>query len=641
MRLLRTLLPLLICVVAVDPLPAAAGGGHLSMLAAQQGLERWERQRDGDDSASAVALLLGSDGRANIVETNLNWAAALLEAGGRPDLAERVIAASLAHQDTAEDSRTRGLFRWFADEAEPFSVDATLYIAPALAHLARTASPDDLRRTLKERAALALQAMLAGDQPEGSFGTAMWAGAVATLGGAVDDPAGAVASARAVRKLLAQVKEDGLAGVHSPTFDALRIGGLRWAWQFAPDDASRAEAEAALSIYYTDMLQRYEPLTAMVVGSIGTAYTNEYVGDPGVAQWLLACDLPSAIASIARADALAMYFALAEYELPETLVALAEGDRPAAEIRTRTPGEGTIPEASSTCTWVGNGMSLGTMSGIVQSGSIPVMATCDLPERPTSYLYAIGAPATLQSAQTGSLALCSFNFDEVGVLPRLRVGVRGMFGRRDQIDRVIVGTHEWIGEPEAVGQNMVVAVRRGNTYFGVKILEVGTPGETAASIKPAKLRWFAEGNMDSLMLEVFGRQAAYPLQQPSFDVRVGLLVEVAPASELGSLEEFARRLSSRRVTQTITRDRVRTDDVEERTVPGRHEIRSRAEMRYANYLYHEMTLVSEELTLGLKEELLRNQLVSRTLPVELPPDYLLVSPALTLTTGAMQEGVAE
>ena len=64
-------------------------------------------------------------------------------------------------------------------------------------------------------------------------------------------------------------------------------------------------------------------------------------------------------------------------------------------------------------------------------------------------------------------------------------------------------------------------------------------------------------------------------------------------------------------------------------------------MRYANYLYHDMTLVSEELTLGLKEELLRNQLVSRTLPVELPPDYLLVSPALTLTTGAMQEGVAE
>jgi len=353
-----------------------------------------------------------------------------------------------------------------------------------------------------------------------------------------------------------------------------------------------------------------------------------------VARYLLACDLPSAVAATREAGPLAMYFALSEYAPSRGLVGLAEDARPASEVRSRTPDSTRdAPESASTCTWVAPGMSLGTMSGMVEPTSIPVLATCDLPERPTSYFYALGAPATVQSVQSGPLALCSFNFDGAGVGTRMHVAVRGVLGRRDQIDRVIVGRHEWIGEPEAVGQNGVIALQRGSCFLGVKILEVGYAGATRTEVKPGVVEWYAEGNMDSLMLTVYGRHEDYPLPEPLYDVRIGLLVELAPAAQFGSLEEFVEHVGSRRITQSVQERRVRTDLEAERQIPGRHEVRAIGEMRFARYLEHTMTLVDAALPVGLTEELLRSQIVERTLPVALPPDYLWASPALTLAAG--------
>ena len=135
------------------------------------------------------------------------------------------------------------------------------------------------------------------------------------------------------------------------------------------------------------------------------------------------------------------------------------------------------------------------------------------------------------------------------------------------------------------------------------------------------------------MLTIFGRRETYLLPKPLYDLRVGLLIEVAPAAEFGSLEEFAKHVGARRVTQRVEVTRVRTDLEEERQIPGRDEPKALGEMRFARYLKHTMALVDDALPLGLTEELLRNQLVERTLPVTLPPDYLWVSPALTLVVG--------
>ncbi|MFW6156450.1 MAG: hypothetical protein ACOC7J_03945, partial [Armatimonadota bacterium] len=152
-------------------------------------------------------------------------------------------------------------------------------------------------------------------------------------------------------------------------------------------------------------------------------------------------------------------------------------------------------------------------------------------------------------------------------------------------------------------------------------------------VKPASIEWLREGNMDSLMFRVYARRADYPLSEPIHDVRVGLLVEVAPASDFATLDDFAERVAKRRVSQSISNERERVEDPEETRIPGRHEIRSGAEIKFAKFSYHEMMLDDADITLGLTEELLRNQLISRTLPVELPEDYLWVSPGLMLRRG--------
>ncbi len=634
MRSLRQFVPILLGLATLVPACAAEHGPYLTLLVAQQGLEQWERTHPADAEAPQSPLLTDAGGRANIAETNLNWAVALLRSGGRPELAAQVVVAALAHQDTAEGSKTRGLFRWYADPDEPYSADATLYLAPALAELATNAGGGESGEQLRARAALALQGLLTSARPKGGFGAAMWAGGVAALGQAVNDPAGQTASAQITAELLARMKRDGLGAIPSPTFDALRIGGLRWARQLATDETARATADACLQICYADMLQRYDQTTAMVTGAIGKAYPGEYLGQTGVAQYLLACDLPSALAQTRSVAPLAMYFTMSEYAMPPALLAMAEGERGAVEVRSRVPAaEGEGIESLSTCTWVGTGMSLGTMSGPVDAGRVPVLMTCDLPERPTSYLYPFGGPATLHSAQTGGLALCSFGFDGVGLGPRVRVGVACVMGRRDQIDRVLIGRHEWVEQPEAIGQNTVVAVRRGNTFVGLKILDTGPAESSPAPIKPGGIEWFAEGNMDSLVLKVYGRRADYVLDKPMYDVKVGLLVEVAPASQFGGLEEFAEHVSSRRVAQSTSTESIRTDVTDNPGIPGRHEIKSLSQMKWARYLYHDIALRDETLGLGLIEELLRDQIVSRTLPVELPEDYLWASPGLSLVRG--------
>ncbi|MBD3292477.1 MAG: hypothetical protein GF393_06105 [Armatimonadia bacterium] len=655
MRSLRHLALIFMAAAVLAPVQAAEHGRHIAVLVATQGLEAWDAAREDTEQPPDGPLLGDGSGRQNVAETNLNWAAALLEVGDRTDLAEEVVKAVLEHQDTADGSKTRGLFRWFADPAQPYSADATLYLAPALAHLATEGPGGELGETLKARAAMALQGLLTSDRPKGGFGAAMWAGAVASLAHAAGEPAGLDAAAGAVSAILNRFKREGLGSIHSPTYDALRIGGLRWALQFAADETGQTEAQTALRICYADMLQRYDPATAMVTGAIASAYPAEYLGNAGVAQYLLACDLPSALSQTREASPLAMYFALSEYTLPPELTAMAQGSATPVEIRTRTPiiGETGFPErqktqqedaeeqppaqpseAMSTCTWVGEGISLGTMSGPVEGSCIPIMATCDLPERPTTYLYAFGGPATLHSAQSGGLALCSFNFDGVGIGQRMQVGLRGMLGRRDQIDRVVIGRHDWIGEPEAVGQNTVVAVQRGGTYVGIKILTVGSQGEGTVSVKPAAVEWLREGNMDSLMLKIWARRAGYPLQKPMHDVRLGLLVEVARTAQFESLDAFAENLSKRRVSHETSQDRVRVDQIDEsQQIPGRHEIKSIQEMKFLKFVYHRMALKDEALPLGITEELLRNRLMSRTLPVELPEDYLWSSPSLTLQRG--------
>ncbi len=584
-----------------------------------------------------TGLIRDGSGNLNVAETSLSYATALVELGVGTDRFARVLGAALERQDRREESATLGLFQWIARPGATYDANATLYLAPALAHLTRELADGGgaAADLVHESAGLALTGLLAHPKTaKDGFAAAMWAGAVCTLGDAVGETAGREAGRDLVAAWLGRVTTVGLADASSPTYDALRIGGLRWAWEFAADEQARAQAAMALELCYRDMVQRYDPNSAMVGGAIARAYAADYTGESGVARYLLAADLESALGALDRAAPLAMYFALSEYDLSDDLTALAEERAEPFEVRTRVPDvEDPTIEAGSACTWVGPAATLGTVSGQAPTWSVPVMMTSDVERRPSSYLYLPNAAATVQSVQSGPLAICNFTFDGVGVGARRQVSVRAVLGCVPEVDQVLISGNEWIGEPAAVGQNATIVLRRGSSYLGLKVLECGPPGGSRSDTKPAILTHMGEGDNRAVTLEIYGRQADYPLNKPLHNVRVGVLIEVASVDEFDSLLAFARHVATQRVRQSVKKHKERAKELENTNPTRPNEPKSRAEMVFLESLRHTMELTDENHPLGLVEDLSSQRIISRTLPVELPPKYLWLSPALSLDVG--------
>ncbi len=636
---------MLVSLVAALAMTSALASEHLPQIAALVVAYGDETFNAGDEELAnfdaETGLVRDGSGNLNVAEASLNYATALVELGVGTDRFARALAASLERQDRREGSETLGLFQWIARPGAAYDADATLYLAPALAYLTRELADGGgtAADMVRESASLALTGLLAHPKTaRDGFAAAMWAGAVCTLGESVGETAGGEAGRNLVAAWLARATTVGLADASSPTYDALRIGGLRWAWEFAADEQARAQAALALELCYRDMLQKYDPNAAMVGGAIARAYAADYNGDSGVARYLLAADLESAFGALSDAEPLAMYFALSQYDLSDELTALAEERGEPYEVRTRAPDvEDPTVEMSSACTWVGATSTLGTVSGQAPTWSVPVMMTSDAPRRPTSYLYLPTVPASVQSVQSGPLAICNFTFDGVGVGTRKQVSVRAVLGCEPEVDEVLVNGNEWIGEPEAVGQNGTVVLRRGSSYLGLKVLECGPPGGSLSNSKPAILTYMGAGDDRSVTLEIFGRQADYPLAKPLHNVRVGVLIEVASVDEFDSPLAFARHLASRRVRQSVKKHKERAKELEETNPTRPNAPKSRAEMVFLESLLeslrHTMQLTDENHPLGLVEDLSAQRIISRTLPVELPPKYLWLSPALSLDVG--------
>ena len=118
---------------------AAENGLPLARLVVDYGGSVYDRRSGATFYDEAGRLVRDAKGRLNLAECSLYYAAALLMTGGDATRAGQIIEAVLAHQDRAPASRTRGQFRWYADEDAEFDL-AHVALAPTLAHTGRCRS---------------------------------------------------------------------------------------------------------------------------------------------------------------------------------------------------------------------------------------------------------------------------------------------------------------------------------------------------------------------------------------------------------------------------------------------------------------------------------------------------------------------
>lgn len=510
----------------------------------------------GDASfSSAVNLVLDPHGMPDIPGYSLPYAVALLERGIFIPRAQAVVGVVLGAQDKRAESATRGLFQWRPGDA--YSHAATRQVAPLLArlharHAARLGAGTTERITQAMELALgALQRGLEGTPTDEALLTHA---ALAQLGRALGKTPPAAAAVAAVERWLAEVNEVGRTWSPAPHADAMRILALQRIWEGVPA-GSQAPVERALRLCYLDLAQRVQPTLAGLAGAAQTAYPEEYLDNRGFVSYLIYRDFGLRLPARARPPAVGV--ALSQYRPPESIVSLVRPEFEPYIVETNSVHEGV---AAQTTTYVGRNFTLGTMSSWCGRDTVPAFATFTRHAgRPTAYFNVRGAAAHVSALQYGNMAICSFNFDRIGVDKALQAWVEGRLAGAGEVEAIYARGEEWNGEPMAIGARDTVVVRRGGVYLAVTVLEAGVPGEDPGfRRKPGVLEWQGIGEHASLTLSIYARHENYPLRRPLDDVRAGFVIQLWDEDQFDADMGIVRWLDAVRLTQAHETRVVRT-----------------------------------------------------------------------------------
>ncbi len=582
----------------------------------------------------ATGLVKDSIGDVNLAESSCGYYAALLIQGGHAAQAHDLLTAILANQDTRAGSETKGCFRWYGSEDQPFSYDATLYVVPPLAWSLRNYRQqlgDDAEVLAKalNQAVVAIQRHLVG--PESEAYLMLQAAAQASAGAALDQPGWVAGAQSQVRSWLSLVKSQGLPQGHSPTFDSIRMAALLWVQSSL--QAPSPEVTEAWRLMRADACMRLWMPARKLAGAIYRSYPSDYLRSPGVVAYVLSRYF--GIGTIEGVEPFAMYFLLPAGDLPMPPPA------PALPYQVDTRATGTA-KVEATSTYVAAEFSLGTMSGTIQDSSVPILICLAEPDAtPTIYSQSYPATAHVSAVQSGGLALCSFDFDDVGQASRRQAYVKLILGSPSEVEAVYLRGGEWNHQPTGVGQLEAIAVETRGCYVGLIIGRCG-PAEAAIErrVKPGDLHWAGEGPLSRLVLTVYGRQQDYALQAPLQDVRVVLGVGVVPQSQYPSLAEFGAEFARSRVKQEVEAIKQRIDE------EGEHARRSinegiipdpkpKKDIKYRYLLKHSVELQALGRTLQLTEDLRADQLLGTTVDgSEVAAGSLWTGPGFAYEPGA-------
>jgi len=564
----------------------------------------------------ASGLIKDAAGVPNIPEASVGYVAACFAIGQDLDQARLVLGKILDGQN--RPGKEDGNFPWQGTPDAPAKLEATLYATPLLAYVARAHGATlgvELAARLKssldraQRAASRVQVSPL-DDTRYLLRSATRATAAAAIGG---DTSAAVGE---VEQWLRLVTTRGLPAGHSPTFDAVKYVALKWIHESLPE-AQRPVVERALRLTALDLAGRVHPPADCLAGALTAAFPGDYTGATGFASYVLHTDFSLPLPG--QIEPYLMAALLPQWRAPDSIAAitLASGLRHTRAV--------DVP-VTATDTYVGPFYSLGTMSGQVGAATIPIFATFARSARPTLYFYCSPTPCTIQSVQADNLAICSFNFDGIGTAGHTQASLSGVLGVKDSVRGVYCYGVPWNGQPTSVGELESVAIATEECYVGITLTRTGAAAnQSGALAKPAVLQWSEPDGTGNLLLTIYARQQDYAMPRPLFDLRAGVIIEVASTLTYPSLAEFAKHLTQGRLRQTVRNGRERQPDKEKPRDPNVMipEPESKIQHVYRLFIEQSVEYTIEGRTLKLVEDLLGNVVAQRVVDGTVQPATLL------------------
>ncbi len=492
----------------------------------------------------STGLVKDGTRQANVPQSSPGYLAALLIEGGHDNQVAALVGALLASQDRTDGSDTRGYFRWSGSGSDAYSYDATLYALPVLAWCVQ-----HQQRGLGSRAAelteavrLAVRALdKYSFEPSEEAYLMLQAAARASAGAALGDRKLIDRAQSAVDKWLTTVRAQGLPAGHSPSFDALRLATLYWLK--ASNAGAPASLDTAIRLSRADAATRVWPAHHVLAGAAYHSFMSDYTASGGLSDYL--CRGYFGTGALESVEPFVMHFLL-------PAPAIAPLAPPAMPLTVRTTGIAPT-KVSGTCTYLAPEFSLGTMSGTMSGSSLPIVMRFADPEYPEAIAATVfPAEGQVNSVQQNGMALCSINFDRIGIGSRKQAFVSFRLGRKEQIQEVLVRGAAWNREDTGIDQRDGLVLSTAGCYVGIMVGRCGpVEGDTLRRVKPAELRWTGLGKLERLQLDVYGRQSDFGLSEPLHNVRITLGICVAPVSAYPSIEEFGAAFAQSRISEKI------------------------------------------------------------------------------------------
>ncbi|HCU36005.1 MAG TPA: hypothetical protein DGT21_11325 [Armatimonadetes bacterium] len=584
----------------------------------------------------STGLVKDGTRQTNVPQSSPGYLAALLIEGGHDNEVAALVGALLANQDRKDKSDTRGCFRWSASGSDAYSYDATLYALPVLAWCVQHHQRGLGSRAaeLTDAVALATRALdKYSFEPDDEAYLMLQAAARASAGAALGDRKLVDRAQSAVDEWLSSVRAQGLPAGHSPSFDALRLATLYWLK--ASGAQASASLDTAIRLSRADAAARVWPAHHVLAGAAYHSFMSDYTASGGLSDYL--CRAYFGTGALESVEPFVMHFLLpAPAPTPPAPHALPLTVRTSSIAPTKVTG---------TCTYVAPEFSLGTMSGTMSSSSLPIVIRFADPEYPEAIAATVfPAEGQVNSIQHNGMALCSINFDRIGIGSRKQAYVSFRLGRKEQIQEVLVRGAAWNREDTGIDQRDGLVFSTADCYVGIMIGRCGpVEGDTLRRVKPAELRWSGLGTLQRLQLDVYGRQSDFGLREPLHNVRVTLGICVAPASAYTSIEEFGAAFAQSRISEKIEQTVQRIG--EESTLPQRGptdgvipDPKPKRDFPIRRLVQQTITWKSMGAEFILTEDLNAGELMSGSVDgVEAPREMLWATPGFSYAPGQQLE----